>query len=414
MEYGLIGERLGHSFSKEIHSKLFDYSYELREIAPEALREFMLARDFKAINVTIPYKQAVMPYLDEIDPAALSIGAVNTVVNRGGKLIGYNTDFLGLRALVLKNGVDFSGKKVLILGSGGTSKTALAVAHDLGAGLVLRVSRSEGEGTVTYDEVYKNHTDAQIIINTTPCGMFPKNGSSAINIEEFSSLCGCFDAVYNPLCSALVLAAQKRGIPAEGGLYMLVAQAVFAAEHFTGEKIERGTIDRVYKELLSQKQNLVLIGMPGCGKTALGTMVAEELGFSFLDTDEIIRIREGKTPAQLITEYGEAAFREMEAAAVREAAAHQSTVIATGGGAILREENLTALRENGKIIFLDRPIEQLATTADRPLSSDREKLEKRYRERYPIYCAAADEKINCVRQKAENVLKIKEVFLNEN
>ncbi len=414
MEYGLIGERLGHSFSKEIHAKLFDYSYELREMSLEELDRFMREKKFKAINVTIPYKQAVMPYLDEIDPAAQRIGAVNTVVNRDGALIGYNTDFFGLRALIEKSGVSLSGKKVLILGSGGTSKTATAVAEAMGAREIFRVSRSEGEGVVTYDEVYKNHTDADIIINTTPCGMFPKNGTSAIELDRFQTLCGCFDAVYNPLRSAFVLAAKKRGIPAEGGLYMLVAQAVFAAEHFVSQQLPEDTIDRVFSEIMQKKQNLVLIGMPGSGKTTLGKLVAKELGLSFLDTDELIRTREGKTPAELITKYGEAAFREMEAAAVKEAAAQQGLVIATGGGAVLRDENLSALRENGKIFFLDRPLEHLVTSADRPLSSDREKLENRYRERYPIYCAAADIKIDCVQSKQQNVLNIKEAFLNEN
>ncbi len=413
MEYGLIGERLGHSFSAEIHRKLFDYEYELRELARDELDGFMKAREFSAINVTIPYKEAVIPYLDHIDECAKRIGAVNTVVKRDGKLFGYNTDYLGLRALILKSGIEIFGKKALILGSGGTSKTAAAVLEDLGAS-PLRVSRGESEGTVTYDEVYKNHTDAEIIVNTTPCGMFPKNGESAISLSNFDNLIACFDAVYNPLRSAFVLEAKTRGAYAEGGLYMLVAQAVFAAELFKDEKLPEDAADRVFSEILRKKQNLVLIGMPGSGKTTLGRMVAEELELQFLDTDDIITACEGKTPAQLITKYGEKAFRDMETAAVRKAAAQSGCIIATGGGAILRAENLAALKENGKLIFLNRPLENLVTTADRPLSSDREKLKKRYEERYPIYCAAADATIDCVDSKAQNVLKIKEAFLNEN
>lgn len=413
MEYGLIGERLGHSFSAEIHKKLFDYAYELCELAPAELEAFMSAREFNAINVTIPYKEAVIPYLDQIDECAKRIGAVNTVVNKNGILCGYNTDYLGLRALILKSGKDFAGKKALVLGSGGTSKTAAAVLTDLGAE-VLFVSRTSKEGAVTYDEVYKNHTDAEVIVNTTPCGMFPKNGESAISLEGFNSLCACFDAVYNPLRSAFVLEAQDKGVYAEGGLYMLVAQAVFAAELFKSEKLPKGTIDRVYKEFLTQKQNLVLIGMPGSGKTTLGQMAAEQLNLEFVDTDHIITTREGKTPAQLITKYGEEAFRDMETAAVRLAAEKNGRVIATGGGAVLRTENLSLLRENGRVIFLNRPLENLAVTKDRPLSSDREKLAKRYSERYPIYSAAADKTVECVDSKQQNVLKIKEAFLDEN
>jgi len=414
MDYGLIGEHLSHSFSKEIHGKLFPYSYELCEIKPEKIGEFMTAKNFKAINVTIPYKQTVMPYLDEIDPAAEKIGAVNTVVNRDGVLIGYNTDFLGLRALIKKSGVSLSGKKVLILGSGGTSKTAAVVCESLGAGEVYRLSRKASAKTVSYDDAYKAHTDAAVIINTTPCGMFPNNGSVAVDIERFPSLVACFDAVYNPLRSALILKARKRGIVAEGGLYMLVAQAVFAAEYFTGQSLPEGTIDRVYSEILSEKQNLVLIGMPGSGKTTLGKMVARELGFEFFDTDVLITEMTGKTPAEIITAEGETAFRDIESEAVSRVSAKSAAVIATGGGAILREENLLRLCENGKIIFLDRELRHLAVTDDRPLSSDLEKLSARYRERYPRYMAAADKRIECVYSKEANVLKIKEAFLNEN
>ena len=411
MEYGLIGEHLSHSFSKDIHAKLFDYSYELKEIAGEDLDSFMREKSFRAINVTIPYKQAVMPYLDEIDKGALEIGAVNTVVNRDGRLFGFNTDFSGLRALISRCFPSLSVKQVLILGSGGTSKTAAAVAKDMDAEKVFRVSRSGSDGAVTYEEAYKTHTDADIIINTTPCGMYPKNGETAIDLDKFPRLSGCFDAVYNPLRSALILKARERGIAAEGGLYMLTAQAVFAAEHFTGQTLPEGTIDRVYNEIFSAKQNLVLIGMPGSCKSTLGRMTAAELGFEFLDTDRIITENEGRTPAEIISADGEEAFRKIETAAVKQAAARQSAVIATGGGAILKPENLSALRENGKIIFLDRKVEHLVTSADRPLSSDREKLEARYRERYPIYCAAADRKVTCVKDKEANVKRIKEAFL---
>ncbi len=414
MEYGLIGERLSHSFSKEIHARLFDYEYELCEIAPEGLDAFMREKNFKAINVTIPYKSAVMPYLDEIDPVAQKIGAVNTVVNCGGRLYGYNTDFSGLMALITRSGVSLAGKKVLILGSGGTSKTALAVCEQLSAREVYRVSRSEGDGVITYSDVYREHLDAEVIINTTPCGMYPHGGESAVEIERFNGLLGCFDAVYNPLCSALVLRARKMGATAEGGLYMLVSQAAFAAEHFTGKAVEKEKIVEIYNDIKKNKQNLVLIGMPASGKSTLGQMVARELSREFIDSDEEIGRKTGKTPAEIIRESGEGAFREIESEVIEKLSARQGIVLATGGGAVLREQNRMALRSNGRVIFLDRPVEQLFLGGDRPLSSSREELSARYSERYGIYCETADVKIACTYSKKENVFKIKEAFLNEN
>ncbi len=413
MEYGCIGERLTHSFSKEIHAKLFSYDYTLCELTRDEVGEFLKKREFKAINVTIPYKQTVMPYLDEISETAKKIGAVNTVVNRGGRLCGYNTDFYGMRALIERMGLCLDGKKVLVLGSGGTSKTAAAVAESMGAKKILRVSRAASNDTVTYDEAKSAHADADIIINTTPCGMYPNGGTAAIDLDDYSSVSGVVDAVYNPLRSALVVKAKEKGIAAEGGLYMLVAQAVFAAELFTGEKIPREKIDSVFNEIYSRKQNLVLTGMPGCGKSTLGKMAARELSLGFVDTDEEIVKKAGKPIPQIFSDDGEKAFRDLESEVVREVSALQGTVIATGGGAVLRRENINALRENGRVLFLDRSIEKLVTTSDRPLSSDREKLEKRYAERYDIYCATADAKIDCVDEIEKNILKIKEAFLNE-
>ncbi len=413
MEYGCIGERLTHSFSKEIHAKLFSYQYELCELSPEEVGGFLKRRQFKAINVTIPYKQTVIPYLDEISEIAQKIGAVNTIVNRGGKLFGYNTDFWGMRALAERIGICFDGKKVLVLGSGGTSKTAAAVAKSLGAADTFRVSRTAKDGSITYEQAKKLHTDAEIIINTTPCGMYPHNGGVAIDLDDYPLVQGVLDAVYNPLRPALVLKALEKGIPAEGGLYMLVAQAVFAAELFTDTKIPREKIDSVYDEIYRKKQNLVLIGMPGCGKSTLGTMVANELSLDFIDTDPLIVQKAGKSIPEIFETEGEAAFRKLESEVVREVSCRQGALIATGGGAVLNGENVRALRENGMIVFLDRPLEKLVATADRPLSSDREKLRKRYEERYDIYCAAADIKIDCVDSKQQNMLTIKEAFLNE-
>lgn len=403
MEYGCIGEKLSHSFSKLIHAELFDYDYTLCEIARERLDEFMKARAFRAINVTIPYKESVIPYLDYIDPAAEKIGAVNTVVNRDGRLYGYNTDFLGMKEMLRFEGISLAGKKVLVLGSGGTSKTAFCVAEDGGCRTVLRVSRSGRDGCITYKEAARLHTDAEIIINTTPSGMFPNIGESAISLESFGHLCGVADAVYNPLRSQLVCDAKKRGIPAAGGLYMLVAQAAFAAEKFTGQRVENEKITATYKKLFRQKENIVLTGMPGCGKSTLGRAAAERLGMDFLDTDEEIVKRAGKTIPEIFAAEGERGFRALESEVIADAAAKQHTVIATGGGAVLCERNIDLMRENGRIYFIDRPLEFLEIGKGRPLSQDKKALKKRYDERYPLYCQRCDRRIVPSQDKEENV-----------
>ncbi|MBQ5816451.1 MAG: shikimate dehydrogenase [Oscillospiraceae bacterium] len=414
MNYGLIGEKLGHSFSKDVHARLFDYTYEPREIAREDFDAFMKSKDFKAINVTIPYKQMVIPHLDFIDETAKKIGAVNTIVNRDGRLYGYNTDFFGMRALILKNGIEIENKKVLILGSGGTSKTAYAVAESLGAKEIYRVSRSGRDGSITYADAENCHNDAEIIINTTPAGMYPNIDEAAVDISKFTKLCGVVDAVYNPINTKLVCDAKKRGIKAVGGLYMLVAQAVYAAEHFMNTSIESSRIDEIYKEILSQKRNIVLIGMPGSGKSTIGKILADSLNMSFVDTDEVIVKNEGKAIPEIFSELGEEKFRDMESAAVLEVAGLQHTVIATGGGAVLREKNVQLLSQNGRIYFIDRELSSIVATSDRPLSSNREALEKRYNERYDIYLKSCDVHLKIGDNASENAQKIKEDFLNEN
>ncbi len=409
MEYGCIGEKLKHSFSKEIHAKIFDYNYELKEIAPENLDKFMREGDFRAVNVTIPYKQAVIPHLDFIDETARKIGAVNTVVNKNGKLYGYNTDFFGMREMIIKNGIEVKNKKVLILGSGGTSKTAFAVAENLGGSEILKVSRNGGEGLITYNEALKNHLDAEIIINTTPCGMYPNAGISAIDIKDFKNLSAVIDAVYNPLRSKIVLEAKKRGITATGGLYMLVSQGVKAAEYFTDTKISNDVTEKIYAEMLAKKENIVLIGMPSCGKSTVGQKLADILGFSFTDTDGEIVKRENREIKDIFEIQGEKAFRDIESAVIKQISELQSTVIATGGGAILREENIDFLKSNGRLVFLDRSLDKLITTCDRPLSSDRESLKQRYRERYDIYCSVCDIKITAdgsIEEVTEEIRKI--------
>lgn len=394
MTYGLIGEKLGHSFSKEIHELLADYTYQLKELSSEELQGFFQERSFEAVNVTVPYKQAVMPFLDEISPEARAIGAVNTVVKREEKLYGYNTDILGMAALLDRHKIEIENKKVLILGSGGTAHTAYTLSKERNASQVLIVSRNGANG-ITYEETYASHTDAQIVINTTPCGMYPNTDASPLDLSSFDSLEGVVDAIYNPLRSSLVLQAQKKGVKAVGGLYMLVAQAVFAVEFFLDCAIDSAKIDEIYNKVCSQKENIVLIGMPSCGKSTVGKRLANQLNCPFYDTDELILKEYRKTPAEIIKSEGEATFRNCENKIISETIAGvNGAVIATGGGAILRDENVCNLKKNGKLFFIDRPLELLITSKNRPLSSDRTLLELRYRERYPRYCAVADKVIS--------------------
>lgn len=422
MQYGLIGEHLSHSYSKEIHEQIADYAYELKELAPSELEEFFRRKEFNAINVTIPYKQTVIPFLYETDAQAKEIGAVNTVVNRGGKLYGYNTDFLGMKALIGRLGICLKDRKVLILGTGGTSKTAHAVAESLGAGEILHVSRSsaskenaqlsvpekketEDENKtfvcVSYEEAKALHADAQVIINTTPAGMFPKEEGCPLDISAFLKLEGVIDAVYNPLRTNLVLDAREKGVPAEGGLFMLSAQAVYACGHFLGREAEASEIEKAFRNVRNRKRNLVLIGMPSCGKTTVGAKLKELLGMEVIDTDAEIVKKIGMEIAEYAAQNGETAFRDAESEAVRAASAETGKIIATGGGAILRKENVRALKRNGILVFIDRPLKLLEATPDRPFSSDPEALAKRYEERYGIYSSVCDVRVDGSREIAQ-------------
>lgn len=390
MKYGLIGEHLTHSYSCEIHAQIADYEYELHELAPSELGGFLTKREFNAINVTIPYKQDVIPYLDGISDTAKRIGAVNTIVNRGGKLYGDNTDFAGMLALAKHIGVDMKGKKVLILGTGGASKTGHALAEYMGAESVYYVSRSGKNGSITYEQAVSEHSDAQVIINATPVGMFPKQGGRPIDISAFPKLEGVLDAIYNPLRTNLILDAQERGIPAEGGLYMLSAQAVHAAAAFQDIPLDESLVDKAFKSVKNDKQNIVLIGMPSSGKTTVGRILAEKCGKELADTDEYIVKKIGMPIADFFAKHGEAEFRKIEKETVAGLASTGGKIIATGGGAVLDAENVRALKQNGVLVFLDRRPENLIATDDRPLASRRSALEKLYAERYDIYCAAAE------------------------
>lgn len=390
MQFGLIGKRLSHSYSPEIHGKIADYNYELLEISEDKLCDFFKKRDFCGINVTIPYKEAVIPMLDELSDTAKKIGAVNTVVNRNGKLIGYNTDYYGMLALIRHLGISADGKKVLILGTGGTSKTAYAVFKSLNAREIIFVSRAKKIGSVTYSEACEFHSDAQIILNTTPAGMFPKSDETPINIDAFPNLEGVIDAIYNPLCTNLVLNAKKRNISAEGGLYMLSAQAVYASSLFLGIPADDKKIELAYKFVKSQKENIVLIGMPSCGKTTLGKLLADRLEKDFFDSDDEIVKKIGMPIPEFFEKYGEKEFRKIEKETISCLSDKSGCVIATGGGAVLDKQNVQSLKRNGKIVFLNRPKELLTPTSDRPLSNERDALYKLFDERFDIYKASAD------------------------
>ena len=417
MKYGLIGEHLPHSFSKEVHAKIADYTYELHELEKDELDGFMRAKDFIAINVTIPYKKDVIPHLTEIDEKARRIGAVNTIVNRGGELFGYNTDFFGMCALIRRIGLDLKNKKVAVLGTGGTSNTAVCVCEALGARETVVVGRTAKNGAVSYEDLYRNHTDADILINTTPCGMYPypdgneNIAGTPVDLSRFPRLKGVADAVYNPLRTNFVMDAMERGLPAEGGLYMLIAQAVVAAEKFTGETVSTDVCDRIYGEIRASKENIVLSGMPGSGKSTVGKYLAETLGRKFIDTDEEIVKQAGKEITEIFAEIGNEGFRKLEAEVIacvsRE---HQGAVIATGGGAILRDDNVRALKRCGRIYFLNRPIENIVPTADRPLALDRAALEARFRERYARYLSTCDKEIKTAESVSETANMISEDF----
>lgn len=391
MKYGLIAERLGHSYSKIIHEMTGRYKYDLMPMPEEEVKRFLKKRDFDGINVTIPYKSAVIPYLDWISPRAEQIGAVNTVVNKNGKLYGYNTDYAGFAATLLRAGFDVTGKNVLVLGSGGTSKTVTAVCRDHGAKAVFVASRSPDEKQISYDTAKELAID--YIINTTPLGMYPDTGKSAIEISDFKDVKGVVDVIFNPLSTKLLLDCGEAGIPCADGLYMLVTQAMASAELFSGRPVKRAETERIYEKLRKDTENTVLTGMPGCGKSTVGRLLAEKTGKRFIDTDEELTKKIGNI-ADFINEKGEEAFRAEETAVIKAVTANtRGAVIATGGGAVLKNENMRALRENGVVYYIDRRISLIVPDETRPLSADREALRARYLERRAIYEGTCDYRV---------------------
>ncbi len=385
MKFGLIGKTLKHSYSKIIHENFREYSYDLLSLEEEDISSMLENPEYSGFNITIPYKKTIIPFCDSISKEAEKIGSVNTVIKKDGKLLGFNTDYAGFLAMAKRAGIDFFGKKIAILGSGGTYSTAFAVTSDEGAREIVSVSRS---GEFNYENI-SLWKDAEIIINTTPVGMFPNNGDSIINIDDFKNLEGVIDVIYNPLKTRLVLDAEKKGIKVTGGLYMLLFQAKEAFEIFTGKKFPDEKTEEIFNSLTKDTENIVLIGMPGCGKSTAGRFLSEYTGKELLDTDALIEEKFNMKPADILKKYGEDHFRDLEAECIKDIGKLTGKIISCGGGIVKREENFYSLKQNGKIILIKRDINNLATDG-RPLSSSIDALLKMEKERMPLYEALKD------------------------
>lgn len=399
-DYCLIGKRLDYSYSKVVHNKL-GYDYDLTEVKEEDLSAFVRSRRYKAFNVTIPYKKAVMPYLDEISKEAQALGVVNLVMTEGEKLVGYNMDIRGMEYALQRTGVSLKGKKVLILGSGNTSLTAEYLAKENGAGSIVKISRS---GEDNYDNLYK-HADAAYVINTTPVGTYPANEDRLIDLSIFSRLEGVQEVIYNPFKTRLALQAESLGIPVATGLDMLVGQAIYSAEKFRGIPADPKQADRVVKEILEEERNIILIGMPSCGKSTVGRALAAKLGRAFADSDDEIVKAHGQIP-EIFAKEGEVAFRAYESEVIADLTKKHRLVIATGGGAVEKERNILNMRQNGVIVYLDRALEALSDEG-RPLSQGG-KIRALYERRAPLYKKAADIVVRnegTIAQAAESIVR---------
>ena len=400
MKYYLLGEKLSHSFSAKLHRR-FGLDYELKEVESWAISRLLNEKDFKGLNVTIPYKKTIMPFLDDTDDTARRIGAVNTVVNKGGKLIGYNTDYFGLKFALDYYGIELSGENVMILGNGGAAAACKTLAGDEKAKSVTVVER---KGEINFENCY-NVTDTSVIINATPVGMFPCAGISPVDSGRFPNLKAVFDCVYNPVNTEFLRLAENLGIKRGGGLLMLVAQGMYS-EYLWGEADNfKEKILPTYRDILFEESNIVLIGMPSAGKTTIGKAISEKLGREFYDTDEMISARYKITPEKIIEEKGEPYFREIEKEVVKELDGVKGSVISTGGGTVLSEKNVRVLRSDGVVVFLERDEEKL-TENNRPLSKNGA-ISRLLRERTPIYENICDIKIRndgSIEETAESVL----------
>lgn len=402
MQYGLLGEKLGHSFSPEIHNQLGNYPYQLFEIHPEDLSSFLQSKTFAGMNVTIPYKKTVIPYCHHLTPEAEMLQAVNTIVrNPDGTLTGHNTDYFGFSSMVERAKLSLSGKKALVLGSGGASNTVCAVLRQQNANVIV-VSRT---GENNYSNL-QQHSDAKLIVNTTPVGMYPYNGQSPIDLTVFPHLECVMDLIYNPLKTKLLIDADALGIPAYNGLWMLVAQAKESAEWFTGTQIDISYIPEIYQKLLKKSQNIILIGMPGCGKTTVAKILAEKTGRGIVDTDQLIEEKTGCSIPDIFSSDGENYFRRLETEVICEFGKRNSIIMSTGGGCVTQRENLDLLRQNGTVIWIKRDL-SLLETKGRPLSENG-KLQQMYTQREPLYHLFADLSVDnnySPEETAEQIIK---------
>ncbi|MBQ3095529.1 MAG: shikimate kinase [Clostridia bacterium] len=404
MRCGLIGRKLAHSFSPEIHAELDAYAYKLYELEPEAVENFVRRGPLDAFNVTIPYKETVLPMMDELSERARRIGSVNTVVRRtDGTLFGDNTDADGMLYMFRRAGFCMTGKKVLVLGSGGSSRTACAVLKDLGAYPVV-ISR---KGENNYGNL-RLHADAEYIINTTPVGMYPNCGVSPLDISGFPRLCGVADIIYNPARTKLLLDCEAVGIPCINGLTMLVDQGRRASEIFTGKSIPESATDAIVGKIARRTENIVLIGMPGCGKSTVGQIIAERLGRPFCDADAELSARTGRSVPEIIRTDGEDAFRRLETECAAELGKRSGTVIACGGGVVTREENYPLYHQNGIILWLDRPVEELPVDG-RPISQSRS-VKVLYAERMPMYRKWSDITVSAAKTAEETAKLVLEAL----
>ena len=399
MKFGLLGRKLGHSYSPMIFDLMGGYRYDLFEREPDCIEDLLRKGDFDGLNVTIPYKKEVLQYLDEIDPLALRLGAVNTIVKKNGKLFGYNSDYYGFLSLVQRTRIEPPNKKVLVLGSGGASVTVRAVLEDLGAQVVL-ISRSGEDNYTNLDR----HRDAALIVNTTPVGMYPHNGSAPLSLEGFTALEGVLDLIYNPARTQLLMECEKYGIPGFNGLWMLVAQAKQSAQWFLGRELPDSLVSDIHQKLRDKMENIALVGMAGCGKSTLGRALAKETGKKFVDADAEVEDLAGKSIPEIFAQEGEEMFRRMETTVLAELGMESGLVIATGGGCVTREENYPLLHQNSRIIWLDRCPARLPTEG-RPLSQKTHPA-KLYEMRKPLYKAFADATVDNNGTKGETVTEI--------
>lgn len=405
MRCGLLGRKLGHSYSPQIHAMLGNYEYLLYEKEPEALGDFLRSGEFDGLNVTIPYKKSVIPFCAELSETAREIGSVNTLLRRAdGTLYGDNTDAFGFESTLRHSKIAVDGRKALVLGSGGASVTACAVLKKLGAREVTVISRT-GENNYGNLSV---HADAEIIVNTTPVGMYPQNGEKAVDLRLFPRCCGVLDVIYNPARTALVLQAEELGIPYAGGLLMLVAQAKRSSELFTGSTIADSEIAHIEAALQRQMQNIVIVGMPGSGKTTVANRLGEVLGRKIFDTDAEIVSRAGMDIPKIFEQFGEAHFRALETEVLRDAGKCSGLILSTGGGCVTREENYPLLHQNGVIVWVKRDTDRLARDG-RPISlkSDMDQL---YEKRRAFYERFADVSVDNNGSIEETVSRIREVL----